>query len=70
MKVIVFGATGGTGLELVSQALKNGYTTSVFIHKHAEALEHLTNIITIYHGDVRDYQSTKAASIGQDYDWN
>lgn len=66
MKVIVFGATGGTGLELVSQALKNGYTTSVFIHKHAEALEHFTNKITIYHGDVRDFQSTNTAIKGQD----
>ena len=34
MKVIIFGATGTVGVEIVKQALKKGYEVTAFVRNH------------------------------------
>lgn len=36
MKLLVFGATGGTGRELVEQALAHGYEVTAFVRDPAK----------------------------------
>ena len=40
MKLIVFGATGGTGLEVVVQALERGWEVIAFV-RSPEKIQHL-----------------------------
>jgi putative NADH-flavin reductase len=64
-KVLVIGATGGIGQQLVRQALELGYETTAFVRDPAK--------VTITHpqlrvarGDVLDLASVEAAMEGQD----
>jgi len=63
-KIVIFGATGGTGLELVKQSLGMGYDVSVFIHRSADSLGDLIDEITMFHGDVKDYEAVQQAIKG------
>ncbi|MGE7622922.1 NAD(P)H-binding protein [Viridibacillus sp. NPDC096237] len=36
MNIIIFGATGRTGRELISQALKQGHSVTAFVRKPNE----------------------------------
>lgn len=65
-KVLIFGATGGTGLELVKQCLELGYEVSVFVHNNAEALGDLINKVTVYTGDAKDFEIVNSAIVGKD----
>jgi putative NADH-flavin reductase len=41
MKIIIFGATGGTGKELVQQALEQGYSVTAFVRRKGKLdIEH------------------------------
>ena len=66
MNILIFGATGGTGQELVRQSLEKGYGVSVFVRKDASKLGDLASKVTTYVGDVLDLISVKAAMVGQD----
>lgn len=66
MKILIFGATGGTGKELVKQALDAGHTVSVFVHKNTDALSDVLDKITVFQGDVRGYDATSSAVKGHD----
>ncbi|MGC4043362.1 MAG: SDR family oxidoreductase [Armatimonas sp.] len=66
MKVLVFGATGGTGVQLIQQLLDRGHAASAFIHKNREALAPLAGRLTCFTGDVRDYAKVSAAVSGHD----
>lgn len=66
MKVLVFGATGGTGRELVRQSIEKNYETSAFIHKGRNSKAKMAHEVKLFYGDVLDYDSVDRAADGQD----
>jgi len=64
-RVLIIGATGGTGRELVQQALERGYEVTALARNPAKlALEHPR--LRVLRGDVLDPASLDAAVAGQD----
>ena len=64
-RILVVGATGGTGRLLVSQALERGYEVTAFARDPARlGLEH--ERLKVVRGDVLDSASVEAAMRGQD----
>jgi putative NADH-flavin reductase len=60
MKVLVFGASGATGHNLVSQALEKGHHVRAFVRDPSKLkLEHKN--LTIFQGDVSNYQQVEDA---------
>ena len=65
MKIIVFGATGGTGKEIVKQALEAGHTVTAFVRDPAKvAIQHPK--LEVVKGDVTDAFAVEKAVDGQD----
>jgi putative NADH-flavin reductase len=65
MKVLVLGSTGGTGLELLEQALEEGHQVTAFARRpQAVSVKH--SRLRVQQGDVLDYPSMAAAVQGQD----
>lgn len=62
MKVVVFGASGRTGRDIVEQALSRGYQVTIFIHKTGAFAGKLQEV----HGDVLDAEDVEKAVTGQD----
>lgn len=63
--MLIVGATGGTGRELVQQALERGYTVTVIARNPKRvALEHPR--LTVVKGDVLDPQAVATAMRGQE----
>jgi len=64
-RVLIVGATGGTGRELVAQALGRGYAVTAVARDPAKLrIEHAR--LTVVRGDVLDDASVEAAMRGQD----
>lgn len=64
-RVLIVGSTGGTGRQLVEQALERGYTVTAMARNPSKlALEHPQ--LDVIPGDVLDYESVSAAMQGQD----
>lgn len=65
IRVLIVGATGGTGRALVAQALDRGYAvTALARDPTALRVEHPR--FTVVRGNVLDYPSVEAAMVGQD----
>lgn len=65
MRVLVIGATGGTGRELVQQALALGHQVTAFVRDPANLqIEHAN--LRVAQGDVLDYATVESAMRGQD----
>jgi putative NADH-flavin reductase len=65
MRVLIFGATGGTGRQLVEQALGRGHRVTAFVRNPAKlAITHKD--LSIAKGDVLDNAAVEAAVRGQD----
>ncbi|GAH45279.1 unnamed protein product [marine sediment metagenome] len=65
MKLVVFGATGKTGQEIVKQALTQGYEVTAFVRDPARVmLEH--GDLKIMTGDIFDITAVSQAIEGQD----
>jgi len=65
MNLLIFGATGDTGCELVKQALSQGHHVTAFARSPEEmALEHPN--LRVVEGDVTDAASVEQAVQGQD----
>jgi uncharacterized protein YbjT (DUF2867 family) len=63
--VLIVGATGGTGRQLVAQALERGLTVTALVRNPSRlAVEHPR--LTVVRGDVLDPDSVEAAMRGQD----
>ncbi len=62
MKIIVFGATGGTGREIIRQATEQGHTVSAFVRSR-EALADYPDV-RIFQGDVFDPATVSEAIRG------
>jgi len=65
MQMVVFGATGGTGRELVKQALGHGHSVRAFV-RDPEKLKVIHHRLEVVTGDVQDAKSVAAAVAGQD----
>jgi putative NADH-flavin reductase len=65
MKLLVFGATGGTGREIVAQALEQGHVVTVFVRNPA-AISTKHDRLKVAQGDILDYPSVETAVQGQD----
>src|SRR5713226_7091416 len=64
-RVLIVGATGGTGRQLVEQALERGHVvTALARDPSALRVEHPR--LTVVRGNVLDYPSVEAAVRGQD----
>jgi putative NADH-flavin reductase len=65
LKLVVLGATGGTGLELVKQAVKRGHFVTAFV-RSPERLKNFQDRITIRQGDLLNSVLLEQAIQGQD----
>lgn len=64
-RVLIVGATGGTGRQLVEQALERGHIVTAFARNPAALrIEHPR--LTVARGNVLEYPSVEAAMRGQD----
>ena len=65
MNLLIFGATGGTGRQLVEQALEQGHTVAAFARTPTKLpLRHAR--LCVVAGDVLDASAVQAAVVGQD----
>ena len=65
MKIVVFGATGRTGLPLVGQALERGYEVTAFARTPSKVpMSH--ERLRVVEGDVTDAEAVSGAVAGQD----
>lgn len=65
MKVVVFGASRGTGLEVVKQALDAGHVVTAFVRSPEKfTLSHEN--LTMFKGDAMDADAVEKAIAGQD----
>ena len=65
MQVVVFGATGGTGRELVKQALGHGHSVRAFV-RNPDKLKVIHHRLEVVTGDALDAKAVAAAVEGQD----
>jgi uncharacterized protein YbjT (DUF2867 family) len=65
MKVVVFGSSGQTGLQLIKQLIEAGYEVTAFARTPLK-LKEFENKIRIIKGDARDGVSVLKAVTGQD----
>ncbi len=65
MRILVFGASGGTGTKFVEQALADGHQVTAFVRDPARAGSQHPNL-TLFRGDVLDAAAVDQAVAGQD----
>jgi putative NADH-flavin reductase len=65
MKPTIFGATGGIGRQIVTQAIEQGYDVTAFA-RSPEKLDQKHEKLEVIKGDVLDYASVEHAIQGQD----
>ncbi len=65
MKLVVLGATGSTGLEIVRQAVEHGHSVTAFV-RSAERLKPFRDRITVKQGNLLDAAELEQAVGGHD----
>jgi len=65
MKILVFGASGGTGRRIVEQALAEGHLVTAFARESSRIRIAHENL-RVVRGDISHYDSVEAAVAGQD----
>jgi putative NADH-flavin reductase len=65
MKLAILGATGGTGLEIVRQAIEHGHSVTAFV-RSPERLKPFGNRITVKQGDLLNSAELAKAISGHD----
>jgi putative NADH-flavin reductase len=65
MRLLIVGATGGTGRQLIAQALERGHAVTALV-RNPSKLELKHPQLTVVQGDVLDYHSVEAAVRGQE----
>jgi len=66
MKIVIFGASGGTGQHLVQQALAQGHGVTAFARRPESILAAPAARLTVISGDIHDGAAVAAAIAGQD----
>jgi len=64
-KLLILGATGGTGLEIINQALDRGHSITTLV-RLPDRLEPLRNRITVEQGDLLSIPDLERAMAGHD----
>lgn len=64
MKIVVFGASGGVGFQVVKQALEVGHGVTAFV-RSPEKFEIQHENLTVFEGDALDAQAVEKAIAGQ-----
>jgi len=65
MKIVVFGASGGTGLKVVEQALQAGHMVTAFVRTPSKMeIKHAN--LTVFQGDSMDAAAVDRAVAGQE----
>lgn len=65
MKLVIFGASGGTGQHLVQQALAQNHTVTGFARRPESILAAPAPGLTVLSGDIHDSRAVSAAISGQ-----
>ena len=65
MKLVVLGATGGVGLEIVRQAIEHGHSVTAFV-RSPERLKPFQDRITVKQGDLLNSSELERAIEGHD----
>src|ERR1700682_273645 len=65
MKLVVLGATGGTGLEIVRQAIEHGHSVTALV-RSPERLKPFGNRVTVKQGDLLNTAELAKAITGHD----
>ena len=65
MKIAIFGATGGTGSELVKQALERGHSVTAFVRNPTQ-LADKGDSLTVMAGDIHDLANVERCVQEQD----
>jgi len=65
MKIAVFGATGGTGSEIVKQALERGHVVTAFV-RNPDKMMVKNERLTIIKGDIYNVTDVEHGVLGQD----
>lgn len=65
MRIIVFGATGRTGREVVKQAIRKGIQVTAFV-RNAETIKIQSNNLRVVVGQATNYDDVKKAIVGHD----
>ena len=65
MKIIVFGANGRTGQELIKQAVNKGMEVTAFV-RNAESIKLQSEKLNIVVGQATNYEDVKKAIAGHD----
>ena len=65
MRLLILGATGGTGRELMSQATERGHSVTAFV-RSPQKLGSLRNRVAVQVGDVRSVSEFEAVLPGHD----
>ena len=66
MKLLIFGSTGGTGRELLKQALEQGYRVTAYARNPAKIDDIKHTSLQVIRGDVLDPASVESAVAGQE----
>ncbi len=65
MKLLIFGATGGTGRQLVAQALEQGHTVTTYV-RVASTLDIKHPNLSVFQGNILNEQAVLPAVFGKD----
>ena len=66
MKLVIFGSTGGTGVELLKQALDQGHQVVAFARDPAKIADVKNPNLQVVRGDVRDFAAVESVVTGQE----
>ncbi|MFT5460998.1 MAG: putative NADH-flavin reductase, partial [Myxococcota bacterium] len=64
-RILLFGATGASGQQILTQALASGFAVTAFVRNPAKVQTANANL-TVVRGDVRDADAVRAAVAGHD----
>lgn len=65
MKILVIGASGPLGLEVVKMAAERSFSVSAFV-RSPETFKEISSAVNLIKGDVFDLKSLEQAMVGQD----